>query len=134
MINRSQSMRIKKRRKRRLPSPLELSLYLFAVIAFGIINWTLLRAVNHNQPAPKSFESVVVEAMLEGLPPVTLPEDKMMTIDPGNFTEFSEQTIKLEPWMLNYEAFSRSDRESEIALEDWMINTSTWVNIGSVSN
>lgn len=127
-------MRIKKRRKRRLPSPLELSLYLFAVVAFGIINWTLLNAVNHNQPAPKSFKSVVVEAMLEDLPPVTLPEDKKMTIDPGNFTVFSEQTIKLESWMLNVEAFSSFNTESEIALEGWMLNTSTWVDTGSAGN
>jgi hypothetical protein len=98
------------------------------VIAFGVINWTLLNAVNHNQPAPKSFESVVVESMLENLPPVTLPEDKMMTIDPGNFTEFSEQTMKLEPWMLNFESFSTFNTESEIALEDWMLNTSTWIH------
>jgi cytoskeletal protein RodZ len=127
-------MRIKKRRKRRLPSPLELSLYLFAVIAFGVINWTLLNAVNHNQPAPKSFESVVVESMLENLPPVTLTEEKMMTIDPGSFAESSEQTLKLEPWMLNTEAFSRFNTESEIALEDWMLNTSTWIKNGSVIN
>jgi len=127
-------MRFKKRRIRRLPSPLELSFYLFAVIAFGVINWTLLNAVNHNQPAPKSFESVVVEAMLENLPPVTLPEDKIMSGDLDNATGFSEQTLKLEPWMLHVEAFSRFDTETEIALEDWMLSTATWINNGSVSN
>jgi hypothetical protein len=119
-------MRITKRSKRKLPSPLELSFYLFAVIAFCVINWTLLKAVNPDQPAPKSLESMVVEEMLKELPPVTLPSDKMMTIDISNFAEFSEQTLKLEPWMLNYEAFSLFNTEGEIILEDWMINTSTW--------
>jgi hypothetical protein len=119
-------MRITRRSKRRLPSPLELSFYLFAVIAFCVINWTLLKAVNPDKPPPKSFESVLVEAMLDDLDPVTLPEDKMMTLDVGNFAEFSEQTLKLEPWMLNFEAFSRFNTESEIILEDWMISTITW--------
>ena len=119
-------MRIKKRSKRRLPTPLELSLYLFAVIAFCVINWTLLKAVNPNKPAQKSFETVIVEEMLKDLPPVTLPEDKMMTIDLNNFTELSEQTLKLEPWMLSIEAFSLFNTESEIKLEDWMISTLTW--------
>lgn len=119
-------MKVTKRSNRRLPSPLELLFYLFAVIAFCVINWTLLKAVNPDQPAPKSFESVVVEEMLKELPPVTLPEDKMMTIDVSNFAEFSEQTLKLEPWMLNFEAFSRFNTESEIILEDWMIDITTW--------
>lgn len=110
-------MKITKRFNRRLPSPLELSFYLFAVIAFCVINWTLLKTINPEQPAPKSFESMVVEKMLEELPPVTLPADKMMTI---------KQTLKLESWMLNYGAFSLFDTEGEIILEDWMINTSTW--------
>ena len=119
-------MRITKRSKRRLPSPLELSFYLFAVIAFCVINWTLLKAVNPDKPPPKSFESVLVEAMLDDLEPVALSEDKMMTPDVDNFAEFSEQTLKLEPWMLNVEAFSRFNTESEIILEDWMIRTITW--------
>lgn len=119
-------MKVTKRSNRRLPSPLELLFYLFAVIAFCVINWTLLKTVNPDQPAPKSFESVVVEEMLKELPPVTLPEDKMMTIDVSNFAEFSEQTLKLEPWMLNYEAFSPFNIESEIILEDWMIDITTW--------
>jgi hypothetical protein len=119
-------MRITKRSKRRLPSPLELSFYLFAVIAFCVINWTLLKTVNPDKPAPKSIESVIVEEMLKDLDPVILPEDEMMTIDVNNFAELSEQTLKLEPWMLNFEAFSRFNTESEIILEDWMINTSTW--------
>ncbi len=123
-------MRITKRSKRRLPSPLELSFYLFAVIAFCVINWTLLKVVNPDKPPPKSFESVIVEEMLKDLDPVTLPEDEMMTIDVNNFAEFSEQTLKLEPWMLNFEAFSRFNTESEIVLEDWMINTSTWNSSG----
>ena len=110
-------MKITKRSNRRLPSPLEFSFYLFAVIAFCVINWTLLKAIKPEQRAPKSFESMVVEAMLDELSPVTLPEDKMLTIN---------QTSNLEPWMLNYGVFSLFDTESEINLEDWMINTSTW--------
>ncbi len=123
-------MRITKRSKRRLPSPLELSFYLFAVIAFCVINWTLLKVVNPDKPPPKSFESVIIEEMLKDLDPVTLAEDKMMTLDVGNFAEFSEQTLKIEPWMLNIEAFSRFNTESEIILEDWMISTSTWNSSG----
>ena len=123
-------MRIAKRSKRRLPSPLELSFYLFAVIAFCVINWTLLKTVNPDKPAPKSIESVIVEEMLKDLDPVTLQEDKMDTLDVGNFAEFSEQTLKLEPWMLNFEAFSRFNTESEIILEDWMISTITWGTSG----
>ena len=123
-------MRIAKRSKRRLPSPLELSFYLFAVIAFCVINWTLLKTVNPDKPAPKSIESVIVEEMLKDLDPVTLLEDKMDTLDVGNFAEFSEQTLKLEPWMLNFEAFSRFNTESEIILKDWMISTITWGTSG----
>jgi hypothetical protein len=123
-------MRITKRSKRRLPSPLELSFYLFAVIAFCVINWTLLKTVNPDKPASKSIESVIVEEMLKDLDPVILPEDEMMTIDVNNFAELSEQTLKLEPWMLNFEAFSRFSSESEIILEGWMINTSTWNSSG----
>ncbi len=109
-------MKITKRSNRMLPSPLELSFYLFAVIAFCVINWTLLKAINPEQRAPKSFESMVVEAMLEELPPVTLPVDKKLTIDHSNFAD----------WMLNYEAFSLFDTEGEIILEEWMISTITW--------
>lgn len=119
-------MRITKRSKRRLPSPLELSLYLLAVIAFCVINWRLLKVVNPNQPAPKSIESIIVEEMLEDLPPVTIAEGEMKTTDLSIFAEFSEQTLKLEPWMLNFEAFFKFNTESEIKLEDWMINTTTW--------
>lgn len=119
-------MKITKRSKRRLPSPLELSLYLLAVIVFCVINWGLLKAVNPDQPAPKSLESIIVEEMLDELPPVTIQEEEMKTIDLSNFAEFSEQTLKLEPWMLNFEAFSRFNTESEIKLKDWMINTTTW--------
>lgn len=122
-------MRRKRRSNRKLPSPLELALYLSAVIVFCVINWKLLKAVNPNEPAPKSFESVVVEEMLRELPPVTIPDDKMKTIDLSNFAELSEHTLKLEPWMLNFEAFSRFDTESELLLEDWMISTTTWITI-----
>ena len=119
-------MKITKRSNRRLPSPLELSIYLCAVIVFCVINWTLLKAVNPEQRAPKTFESMVVESMLEDLPPVTLPADGMMTNDVIDFAESSEHAIRLEPWMLSFEAFSLFDTESEIILEDWMISTATW--------
>ena len=119
-------MKITKRSNRRLPSPLELSIYLCAVIVFCVINWTLLKVVNPEQRAPKSFESMVVESMLEDLPPVTLPADRMMSNDVGNFAASSEHAIRLEPWMLSFEAFSLFDTESEIILEDWMISTDTW--------
>jgi hypothetical protein len=119
-------MKFMKRSNRRLPSPLELSIYLCAVIVFCVINWTLLKAVNPEQPAPKSFESMVVESMLEQLTPVTLPEDRMMLMQNGNFAASSEHALRLEPWMLRYEAFFRSNTESEIILEDWMIDISTW--------
>ena len=119
-------MRFTKRSRRRLPSPLELSLYLFAVIAFCVINWTLLKTVNPEQRAPKSFESMVFEYMIEDLPPVTLQDDRMMSNDVYNLEESSELAIRLEPWMLSFEAFSLFDTESEIILEDWMINSATW--------
>ena len=123
-------MRITKRSKRRLPSPLELSFYLFAVIAFCVINWTLLKVVNPEQRAPKSIELMVVESMLEDLPPVTLQDDRVMSNDVYNLEESSELAIRLEPWMLSFEAFSLFDTESEIILEDWMISTITWGTSG----
>lgn len=116
-----------KRSNRRLPSPLELSIYLCAVIVFCVVNWTLLKAVNPDQPTPKSFESMVVESMLEDLPPVTLPMDRMMLMDIGSISSSSEHTLRLEPWMLNYEAFLLFNTEREIILEDWMIDISTWM-------
>jgi hypothetical protein len=119
-------MKLTKRSNRKLPSPLELAFYLFAVIAFCVINWTLLKVVTPPTRAPKSIESLLLEAMLEKLPPVTLPADKMQTMNAGNFAASSEQALKLEPWMLDVEAFFRFDTESEIVLEDWMINTATW--------
>jgi len=119
-------MKITKRSNRRLPSPLELSIYLCAVIVFCVINWTLLKAVNPEQRAPKSIELMVVESMLEDLPPVTLQDDRVMSNDVYNLEESSELAIRLEPWMLSFEAFSLFDTESEIILEDWMINSATW--------
>jgi hypothetical protein len=120
-------MKITKRSNRRLPSPLELSIYLCAVIVFCVINWILLKkAVNPEQRAQKSLESMLVESMLEDLPPVTLPADRMISNDVDNFAESSEHAIRLEPWMLSLEAFSLFDTESEIILEDWMISTDTW--------
>ncbi len=119
-------MRIAKRSKRRLPSPLELSFYLFAVIAFCVINWTLLKTVNPDKPAPKSIELMLIESMLEDLPPVTLADDSMSSNDVFNHEKSSELAIRLEPWMLSFEAFSLFYTESEIILEDWMINSATW--------
>jgi len=119
-------MKITKRSNRRLPSPLELSIYLCAVIVFCVINWTLLKTVNTKQRAPKSIELMVVESMLADLPPMTLPDDRMMSNDVFNFEESNELAIRLEPWMLSFEAFSLFDTESEIILEDWMISTATW--------
>ena len=66
----------------------------------------------------------MVEQMLEDLPPVTLPDDKMMTIDLSNFAEFSEQTLKLEPWMLSFSNDYIADREPEIEIESWMLTFS----------
>jgi len=124
-------MRITKKSKRRLPSPLELVLYLFAVIAFCVINWRLLKVVNPDKPAPKSIENIIIEEMLDELPPVTLKEDTTKTIDLSNFAELSEQTLKLEPWMLNFESFSRFNIENEIILEDWMLDLASWKASGS---
>lgn len=124
-------MRFAKRSKRRLPSPLELLLYLFAVIAFCVVNWTLLKAVNPDKPAQKSVESVIVEAMLEDLGTESLPEDKEETRDEFTFAVPREQTMGIEPWMLDIESFSRFNTEAEIILEDWMINFATWSIPGS---
>ena len=124
-------MRFAKRSRRRLPSPLELLLYLFAVIAFCVVNWTLLKAVNPDKPAQKSVESVIVEAMLEDLGPVSLPEDEKETSDDITFAVPREQTMGIEPWMLDVESFSRLNTEPEIILNDWMINTATWSIRGS---
>ncbi|MDX2442293.1 MAG: hypothetical protein QNK30_00710, partial [Bacteroidales bacterium] len=65
------------------------------MIAFCVINWTLLKTVNPDKPPPKSFESVIVEEMLKDLDPVTLAEDKMMTLDIGNF-EYTYHTNTAE--------------------------------------
>ncbi len=112
-----------KRSNKRLPSPLELSIYLCAVIVFCVVNWTLLKAVNPDQPPPKSFESIVVEEMLEDLPPVTLDADRM---NPDDYGRSGSHGIGLAPRMLSSAAFSLFDIESEIMLEDWMIDISTW--------
>jgi hypothetical protein len=120
-------MKFMKRSNRRLPSPLELSIYLCAVIVFCVVNWTLLKAVNPDKPPQKSFESIVLENMLENLPPVSLPNDSMMLMDMGNFSSSSEHTLRLEPWMLSYESFFLFNTEREIVLEDWMIDVSTWI-------
>jgi hypothetical protein len=123
------TMKITKRSNRRLPAPLELSFYLFAVIVFCVINWTLLKSIDPGQRNTKSFESMIVEEMLKELPPVTLSEDQELTFDVSNFAVTSEHALKLEPWMINLEAFFPGDTENEIALEDWMINTSAWTAI-----
>jgi hypothetical protein len=122
-------MKIAKRSNRKLPSPLELLFYLFAVIVFCVINWTLLKSIDPGQRNTKSFESMIVEEMLKELPPVTLSEDQELTFDVSNFAVTSEHALKLEPWMINLEAFFSGDTENEIALEDWMINTSAWTAI-----
>ena len=116
-------MKITRRSNRRLPSLLELSIYLFAVIVFCVINWTILKAVNPEQRAPKSFESMVLEQMLEDMPPMTLPEDRMML---DGFGRSGSYALGLDPWMLSSEAFSRYGIERDIMLEEWMIDTAAW--------
>ena len=119
-------MKTRRRSKRGLPSPLELSFYLFAVIVFCIINWALLKANDPVKRSSKSFESMIVESMLDQLDPVTLSKDQDLTSDVSNFAETGEQAIELESWMISLEAFTQVGTENEIAIEDWMVSTSAW--------
>ncbi len=124
----NRTMKTTTRSNRNLPSPLKFLFYLLAVTAFGVINWTLLKVRDPVQPETKSFESIIVTAMLEELDPVQIPEVQSVTSDINTFTftGTSEQALELETWMFNYEAFCMVETDSDPSLEEWMINTSTW--------
>jgi hypothetical protein len=119
-------MKITRRYRRGLPSPFLVVFLLLAVTAFCVINWTLLKTVNPVQPEAKSFETMLLEAMLEEMVPVMKAEPQIPLSDAVKFTVSRENKLELEPWMLDLEAFRRSGTDSEPALEDWMIDTSSW--------
>ena len=113
-------MKTKKRSKRRLPSPLKISLYILVVAACCIVNWTLLKAGNIVQQ-DKSLELIIVEEMLEKLDPVKIPEFQITA------SETYEYGPELQSWMLNVESYKQASAGNDLALEDWMINTSSWI-------
>lgn len=113
-------MKTTKRSKRRLPSPLKISLYLMVVAACCIVNWRLLKAGNIVQH-DKSIELVIVEEMLEKLEPVKIPKFHVPA------SESRELKPELQTWMLDLEAYKQVPAGSDPALEDWMINTSSWM-------
>jgi hypothetical protein len=119
-------MKTTRRFRRGLPSPLEVSFYLFVVIAFCVINWTLLKADDTVKSETRPFETMLVEAMLEEMVPVMKYETQSPVSPAPFFITSSGHRLELEPWMISYEAFTLAGTESELALEDWMISTSTW--------
>jgi hypothetical protein len=104
---------------RSLPSPLKVSCYIAAVIAFCFVDWKLMKAdhmVQHNTP---SFESYVIEYMFEEMDPVSLPETR-------NLSTALEDALGVEPWMIKREAFIQVEADGKPAPEDWMIDLSAW--------
>ncbi len=120
-------MKITRRSRRGLPSLLEVSFYLLVVIAFCVINWKLLKAVDDTgKPEAKPFEEMLVKAMLEEMPPVMKYESPAPVSDAFYIKTSSEHRLELETWMIRLQDFNLSEVESELALEDWMINTASW--------
>jgi hypothetical protein len=113
-------MKTKKRSNKRLPSPLNISLYVLVVAACCIVNWSLLKAGNIVQH-DKSLELIIVEEMLENLDPVKIPEFHIPA------SEAKEYGPELQHWMLSMESYKQAPAGNDLALEDWMINTSSWM-------
>ena len=112
-------MKTTKRSKRRLPSPVKISLYLLVVASCCIVNWSLLKAGNIFQQ-DKSFELIIVEEMLDKMDPVNIPGIQFPA------SEAMDHRLELQGWMLNIEAYKPVSAVNEPELEDWMINTSSW--------
>ena len=69
---------------------------------------------------------MVVEAMLDELEPVMKSESPTGEPDILNFGVSTENILELESWMISLKAFSRNEPEPELAVQDWMLSTSTW--------
>jgi hypothetical protein len=112
-----------------LPSPLEVAFYLLAVIAFCVINWALLKAGRDEaeKPVVKSFENMVVEAMLDELEPVTKAKNANPAPNVLDFGVSRDHALTLETWMVSPEAFRKEESEPALTVEDWMISTSSWL-------
>jgi hypothetical protein len=107
---------------------LEVVFYLVAVVAFCVVNWLLLKAEDTQAPeVNKSFENMILEEMLRNLPPRMKPETNRAATASLNLGVSSEQSLKLESWMLQPEAFRRPGTESELRVEDWMLSTESWL-------
>lgn len=120
-------MKSRRRYRRGLPSPLEIMFYLMAVVIFCVLNWVLLKADNTERPAAnKSFETMIVEHMLQELTPVMKVETETLASNALNFGVSSEPSLEVEGWMISLEAFTLGDTESELAVEDWMLSLSSW--------
>jgi hypothetical protein len=120
-------MKYRRRYRRGLPSPLEVTFYLLAVVIFCVLNWVLLKADN-TEPSTvdKSFETMIVEHMLQELTPVMKAQTEPLASNALNFGVSSEQSLEVESWMISIEAFTLSDTEKELVVEDWMLSLSSW--------
>ena len=120
-------MRIFKKSRKGLPSPFEVLFYLAAVVAFCVINWRLLIADNSPPPPPaREFESMVVEAMLDELEPVTIPETRANESAGLDLSLSDEHGLIFEDWMISPASFSNSDPDGDPVLQEWMIDLSSW--------
>jgi cytoskeletal protein RodZ len=120
-------VRFRRRYRSRLPSPLEVVIYMVAVIAFCVINWLLLKANDTEQPVVrKSFETVVAESMLKALTPVMKPPSRNRAQAAFDLGAGREDALEFEAWMISLDAFSSPDAEVKLSVEDWMLSTSSW--------
>jgi hypothetical protein len=101
--------------------------YLLAVVAFCVINWRLLMADKSPTPPPaREFESMVVEAMLDEMGSVSIPENRSTETRGPDLSVSDEHGLILEDWMISPKTFSRSDTEGDLVLQEWMIDLSSW--------
>ncbi len=122
------AMKLFRRSRKGLPSPFEVLFYLLAVVAFCVINWRLLNADNTPPPEPpaRDFESMVMEAMLDDLEPVSIPGNRTAVTGEPGLGSSDEHGLVLENWMISPVAFSPAERDGEPVLQEWMIDLSSW--------
>lgn len=120
-------MKIFKRSRKGLPSPFEVLFYLLAVVIFCVINWRLLMADKSPTPPPaRDFESMVVEAMLDEMGSVSIPENRSTAPGGLDLSVSDEHGLVLENWMISPAAFSRTEIDGDPVLQEWMIDLSSW--------
>lgn len=102
-----------------LPSPVKFSIYVIVVALVCFFNWNALKASDYPKEESQSLEARLEAALIPVAENEIILEDWMLHIADDLALE---SEIVLEDWMLIVP-------DPAPAIEDWMVNTETWVQI-----